>query len=61
MLAATGSTSEDAAQAIYDLPDIALLDMGDFAGGLLKYLRVHPIDRLTIAGGFAKLTKLAQG
>jgi cobalt-precorrin-5B (C1)-methyltransferase len=27
----------------------------------LKYLRVHPIDRLTIAGGFAKITKLAQG
>lgn len=61
VLAATGSTSEDAAQAIYNLPEIALLDMGDFAGGLLKYLRVHPIDRLTIAGGFAKLTKLAQG
>ncbi|MHC1548594.1 cobalt-precorrin-5B (C(1))-methyltransferase [Phyllobacterium sp. K27] len=61
VLAATGSTSEDAAQAIYDLPEIALLDMGDFAGGLLKYLRVHPIDKLTIAGGFAKLTKLAQG
>jgi cobalt-precorrin-5B (C1)-methyltransferase len=35
--------------------------MGDFAGGLLKYLRVHPVPRLTIAGGFAKLTKLAQG
>lgn len=61
VLAATGSTSEDAAQAIYNLPEIALLDMGDFAGGLLKYLRVHPIDQLTIAGGFAKLTKLAQG
>jgi cobalt-precorrin-5B (C1)-methyltransferase len=61
VLAATGSTSEDAAQAIYNLPEIALLDMGDFAGGLLKYLRVHPIDKLTIAGGFAKLTKLAQG
>jgi cobalt-precorrin-5B (C1)-methyltransferase len=61
VLAATGSTSEDAAQAIYHLPEFALLDMGDFAGGLLKYLRVHPIDRLTIAGGFAKLTKLAQG
>ncbi len=61
VLAATGSTSEDTAQAIYHLPEIALLDMGDFAGGLLKYLRVHPIDRLTIAGGFAKLTKLAQG
>jgi cobalt-precorrin-5B (C1)-methyltransferase len=57
----TGSTSEAAVQALYSLPDIALIDMGDFAGGLLKYLRVHPIDRLTIAGGFAKMTKLAQG
>ncbi|PRD45083.1 cobalt-precorrin-5B (C(1))-methyltransferase [Phyllobacterium phragmitis] len=61
VLGATGSTSEDAAQKIYNLPEIALLDMGDFAGGLLKYLRVHPIEKLTIAGGFAKLTKLAQG
>lgn len=61
VLGATGSTSEAAAQNIYHLPEIALLDMGDFAGGLLKYLRNHPIDKLTIAGGFAKLTKLAQG
>ncbi|RCS25368.1 cobalt-precorrin-5B (C(1))-methyltransferase [Phyllobacterium salinisoli] len=61
VLGATGSTSEDAAQKIYNLPEIALLDMGDFAGGLLKYLRAHPIEKLTIAGGFAKLTKLAQG
>jgi cobalt-precorrin-5B (C1)-methyltransferase len=45
----------------YDLPDIALLDMGDFAGGLLKYLRAHPIEKLTIAGGFGKLAKLANG
>jgi cobalt-precorrin-5B (C1)-methyltransferase len=57
----TGSTSEAAVQALYSLPDIALIDMGDFAGGLLKYLRVHPIDKVTIAGGFAKITKLAQG
>ncbi len=57
----TGSTSEEAVKARYALPDIALLDMGDFAGGLLKYLRAHPIEKLTIAGGFAKLTKLAQG
>ncbi|WP_084365546.1 cobalt-precorrin-5B (C(1))-methyltransferase [Rhizobium sp. RU36D] len=61
VLGATGSTSEKAAQAFYGLPDGALLDMGDFAGGLLKYLRVHPVPRLTIAGGFAKMTKLAQG
>jgi cobalt-precorrin-5B (C1)-methyltransferase len=61
VLGATGSTSEKAAQAFHNLPDGALLDMGDFAGGLLKYLRNHPVGRLTIAGGFAKLVKLAQG
>jgi cobalt-precorrin-5B (C1)-methyltransferase len=57
----TGSTSEAAVQALYDLPEIALIDMGDFAGGMLKYLRAHPVPHLTIAGGFAKITKLAQG
>jgi len=61
VLGATGSTSEAAAQAIYGLPETALVDMGDFAGGLLKYLRAHTVQKLTIAGGFAKLTKLAQG
>src|SRR3546814_16455549 len=35
--------------------------MGDFAGGLLKYLRKHPLPRLTIGGGFGKLCKLAAG
>ena len=57
----TGSTSEAAVQALYGLPDIALLDMGDFAGGLLKYLRRHPLPRLTLGGGFGKLAKLAAG
>jgi cobalt-precorrin-5B (C1)-methyltransferase len=60
-LAATGSTSESAAAVLYRFPEIALLDMGDFAGGLLKYLREHPLPRLTIAGGFAKMAKLAKG
>jgi len=59
--AATGKTSEAAVQALHGLPDHALIDMGDFAGGVLKYLRAHPVARLSIAGGFAKLTKLAQG
>jgi len=57
----TGATSEAVAQARFGLPDHAMLDMGDFAGGLLKYLARHPIPRLTLAGGFAKLTKLGQG
>ncbi len=59
--AATGRTSERAVQRLYDLPETALIDMGDFAGGVLKYLRRHPVDRLTLAGGFAKVAKLAAG
>ncbi|MEM9223798.1 MAG: cobalt-precorrin-5B (C(1))-methyltransferase [Pseudomonadota bacterium] len=59
--ASTGSTSERTAQEALGLPDHAMIDMGDFAGGLLKYLRTHPVPRLTIAGGFAKLAKLAAG
>ncbi len=57
----TGSTSEATVQALYGLPDHAMLDMGDFAGGMLKYLRKHPVERLTIGGGIGKITKLAQG
>ncbi|WP_269856861.1 cobalt-precorrin-5B (C(1))-methyltransferase [Streptomyces sp. RPT161] len=57
----TGSTSEKVAVAVHGLPEDALLDMGDFAGAVLKYLRRHPVPRLTIAGGFAKLSKLAAG
>src|SRR5437588_3461841 len=59
--AATGNTSERAVQRLYDLPEAALIDMGDFVGGTLKYLRRHPVPRLTLAGGFAKMAKLAQG
>jgi cobalt-precorrin-5B (C1)-methyltransferase len=58
---ATGSTSEKAVQALYNLPDHALIDMGDFAGGMLKYLRRNPVPKVTIAGGIAKMTKLGQG
>jgi cobalt-precorrin-5B (C1)-methyltransferase len=58
---ATGATSEQAVRTLYRLPDVALIDMGDFVGGMLKYLRNHPIARVTIAGGVAKMTKLAQG
>ena len=61
LVAATGSVSEKAAQALYGLPEPALIDMGDFAGATLKYLRRHPAPRLTLAGGIGKLSKLAAG
>jgi cobalt-precorrin-5B (C1)-methyltransferase len=59
--ACTGSTSERTVQALYGLPDHAMLDMGDFFGGMVKYLRRHPVARLTVGGGLGKLAKLAQG
>jgi cobalt-precorrin-5B (C1)-methyltransferase len=58
---ATGAASEAAIRKLHDLPEIALIDMGDFVGGMLKYVRKHPVPRVTIAGGVGKMTKLAQG
>lgn len=57
----TGKTSEDAVRRHHAMPDMALIEMGDFVGGMLKYLRTHPIPRVTVAGGIGKITKLAQG
>lgn len=61
VVGATGDRSEQAARRELGLPEQAYLDMGDFVGGMLKYLKKHPVERVTIAGGFAKMTKLAQG
>jgi cobalt-precorrin-5B (C1)-methyltransferase len=58
---ATGAASEAAVQRLHGLPDAALIEMGDFVGGMLKYLKQHPVPRVTVAGGFAKMTKLGQG
>ncbi|KMZ12527.1 Cobalt-precorrin-6 synthase, anaerobic [Candidatus Burkholderia humilis] len=59
--ACTGNQSEDAMRAHYGLPDIALIEMGDFAGAVLKHLRRAPVDKLSLCGGFGKLSKLAAG
>jgi cobalt-precorrin-5B (C1)-methyltransferase len=61
VIGSTGSTSEQAAARYYGVPASALVEMGDFVGGMLKYLRTHPLPRVTIAGGFAKMAKLAAG
>ncbi len=57
----TGRTSEDAVRAMHGLSEIQCIEMGDFAGALLKYLRKNPVKKLTIGGGFAKMSKLATG
>ncbi len=57
----TGRTSEAAVQRLLGLSDTALIEMGNFVNGLLKALQDRPVERLTLAGGFGKLAKLAQG
>src|SRR5581483_7630970 len=57
----TGSTGDAAVQQRWGLPPTAMIDMGDFVGPMLRYIRTHPVDRVTIGGGFAKLSKLATG
>ncbi|MEO5322468.1 cobalt-precorrin-5B (C(1))-methyltransferase [Mesorhizobium sp. CC13] len=57
----TGNASEMAVQKFHGLHEVQLIDMGDFVGGMLKYIRAHPVPKVTIAGGVAKMTKLAQG
>lgn len=59
--ACTGSSSEGFIQEKLNLPEIALIEMGDFIGAVLKHLRKVPMPRLTICGGFGKMTKLATG
>ena len=59
--AATGSTSETFVQSHLGFEDVAVVEMGDFAGAVLKHLRKVPVTRLTICGGFGKISKLAAG
>ncbi len=57
----TGNTTEQAVQKLHRLDEVQLIEMGDFVGGMLKYLRTHPVARVTVAGGIGKMVKLAQG
>lgn len=57
----TGGTSELFVTEHYGLSDAAVVEMGDFFGALLKYLRNHPVPRFTLASGFGKLSKFAAG
>ena len=63
--ASTGSSSEAVIRDHYQLPEIALIEMGDFVGAVFKHLRNNKeriaLDKLSICAGFGKMTKLAQG
>ena len=64
--ATTGNASEDAIKAHYQLDDMALIEMGDFVGAVLKHVRkveqngATKLTKLSLCGGFGKISKLAQ-
>jgi len=57
--ATTGNISEKAIQEHYQLEQSALIEMGDFAGAVLKHLKKAPVAKLSICGGLGKISKLA--
>ena len=57
--ATTGNMSEKAIMEHYQLEQSALIEMGDFAGALLKHLKKAPVAKLSICGGLGKISKLA--
>ena len=59
--ACTGSTSEARAQKEYQLPEMGLIEMGDFVGAVLKHIKHAPVAKLSLIGGFGKFSKLANG
>ena len=59
--AATGSTSERYTEQVLAMPDIAIVEMGDFASAVFKHLRKVPMEKLSICGGFGKISKMAAG
>lgn len=59
--ASTGNRSEAAIKAHYQLPDIALIEMGDFVGAVLQHSKKVPLDKISFCGGFGKISKLAMG
>ena len=59
--ACTGSSSEAVIRSEYLLPEMALIEMGDFVGAVLKHLKKSPIPQVSIVGGFGKISKLAAG
>ena len=62
LAAATGKTSESVLLSRYGFRHDTVIEMGDFVGGLVKYMRrKDKVASLTICGGFGKMAKLALG
>jgi cobalt-precorrin-5B (C1)-methyltransferase len=57
----TGGRSERFAQRVLDLPDIALIEMGEFTGHALRRAVRNGMRSVHVCGMIGKLSKIAQG
>ena len=57
----TGGRSEQFAQRLLDLPEVAFVEMGEFTGYALKRCVERGIRAATLAGMIGKLSKIAVG
>lgn len=57
----TGGRSEQFAQGLFDLPEVAFVEMGIFTGRALQRCARRGAERATLVGMIGKLSKIAQG
>ncbi len=57
----TGGKSEEYAQRVWPLPEVAFAQMGDWVGFTLTYCRKKQLKKVNIAGMIGKLSKVAEG
>jgi cobalt-precorrin-5B (C1)-methyltransferase len=57
----TGGRSEQFAQALFDLPEVAFVEMGEFTGHALRRCVQRGIRTVTLAGFIGKMSKIALG
>ena len=57
----TGGRSEQYAQRLLDLPELAFVEMGEFTGHALKRCAARGVRAVTLAGMIGKMSKIALG
>ena len=57
----TGGRSEQYAQRLLDLPELAFVEMGEFTGHALKRCAERGVGAVTLAGMIGKMSKIALG
>ena len=61
LVLAVGNRGEQAARRLFDLPDVAYIQVGPFFGDALRHCRSQPLERVSLVSMIGKLAKFAAG